>query len=150
MAQQTIFIPKNPLKYAGDPTRIVARSNWELVYMRALDSSINVAKWMSEPKKLHISYPDPISKQMRRYWPDFLVQYTNNTVEIIEIKPLKEASITEAKSTYDKLMLAKNISKWQAADKLAKSIGGRFRVVTERDLFSPKRPSTKGTKGTKK
>lgn len=153
MAEQLVFIPKNPQKYAGDARRIVARSKWELVYMQALDNSLQVAKWISEPRHLNISYLDPITKKVKQYWPDFLIQYNNNTIEIVEVKPLKEASMTEAKSTYDKLMLARNIAKWQSAERLAKAIGGRFRVVTEQHLFGTQkisRPSTRKSRGTVK
>jgi hypothetical protein len=144
-----VFVPTNPKKYAGDARRIVARSSWEIAYMRALDNSIHVSKWFSEPKNLNITYLDPITKQVKHYWPDFLVQYTNNTLEIVEIKPLKEAMMSEAKSNYDKLMLIRNAAKWQAAENLAKAIGARFRLVTERELFAQaqKRPSTRQTKG---
>lgn len=118
--------------------------------MRALDNSIQVARWFSEPRNLNITYLDPITRQVKSYWPDFLVQYNNNMIEIVEIKPLKESMMSEAKSTYDRLMLARNAAKWQAADRLAKAIGARFRIVTERELFgtTPKRPSTRRTKGT--
>lgn len=158
MAESLIFVPRNPAKYAGDARRIVARSRWELAYMRALDNSIQVARWFSEPRNLNITYLDPITRQVKSYWPDFLVQYNNNTIEIVEIKPLKESLMSEAKSTYDRLMLARNAAKWQAADRLAKAIGARFRIVTERELFGtqPKRPSTRrargttGTRGTRK
>lgn len=154
------FVPKNVTKYAGDPRRIVARSKWELIYMQALDNSNLVLKWLSEPKMLNISYISPIDKKLHQYWPDFLVQYINGDIEILEIKPLKEAVAEQAKSTYDKLSLIKNVAKWQAADRFAKSIGGRFRVITERDLFvkkstkAPKRSKTtvkpRGTRGTQK
>lgn len=159
MADALRFMPRNPQKYAGDPLRIVARSRWELVYMQALDNSNLVSKWVSEPRNLGIKYISPIDKKLHEYWPDFLVQYNNGELEMIEIKPLKEALMSEARSTYDKLMLVKNIAKWQAADRMAKAIGARFRVVTERDLF--KRKTTKkptrsraavkprGTRGTK-
>ncbi len=151
MAETLIFVPKNPAKYAGDPRRIVARSKWELVYMRALDNSLQVAKWISEPRNLNIKYLDPITRQVKQYWPDFLVQFANNTLEIVEIKPLKESLMSETRNTYDRLMLARNAAKWQAANNLAKAIGARFRVVTERDLFAnaPRRPSTRTTRGTR-
>ena len=150
MAENLIFIPRNPAKYAGDPRRIVARSRWELVYMQALDNSIQVARWSSEPRNLNIKYVDPITRQVKSYWPDFLVQYNNNMIEFVEIKPLKESMMSEAKSTYDRLMLARNAAKWQAANRLAKAIGAKFRIVTERELFAttPKRPSTRRLKGT--
>lgn len=159
MAESRRYVCRNPQKYAGDATRIVARSSWEIMYMQALDNSNLVAKWISEPKTLNISYLDPITKKVKQYWPDFLVQYINGQIELVEVKPLKEALSENAKSTYDKLSLLRNVSKWQAADRFAKSIGGRFRVVTEKDLFvkrttAPKRSKstvgTRGTRGTRK
>lgn len=143
------FIPKNPQKYAGDPLRIVARSKWELIYMQALDSSNIVAKWISEPKTLNIKYFSPLDKKVHQYWPDFLVQYVDNSLELLEVKPMKEASLDSARSTYDKLMFAKNVSKWIAADKFAKSIGAKFRVITEQQLFN-KRPPARGVRAVRK
>lgn len=128
------FIPRNPDKYAGDARYIVSRSSWEYFYMQALDSSNLVAKWISEPKTLGIKYVNPIDRKLHEYWPDFLVQYVNNQIEIIEIKPLKESMLSPKASQYDKLMLAKNISKWKAAEVFAKKIGASFRVVTEAQL----------------
>lgn len=143
MAELMRYVCKNPQKYKGDPRRITARSKWELIYMQKLDTDIRVAAWVSEPN-LNITYLSPIDRRVHRYFPDFLIQYITNDVEIVEIKPLKEASLSEAKSQYDKLMLAQNIMKWKAAEVVAKSMGARFRVVTERDLFRV--PTTRQTK----
>ena len=142
------YIIKNIQKYAGRPERVIydtegkpqffiitGRSTWEVMYMGMLDNSPLVASWISEPKMFNIRYRSPIDKQMHSYWPDFFIQYVNNAREIVEIKPLKEALVENAKSTYDKLMLVKNMAKWQAAAIFAKSIGARFRVLTEKDLF---------------
>jgi hypothetical protein len=129
---------KNLEKYAGDPRNIYARSKWELMYMQALDNSPMVRKWMSEPKNLNISYLSPIDKKVHQYWPDFLVQYRDGNVEIIEIKPLKQSVAEMAISTADKIMLLKNSAKWAAADRFAKSIGARFTVITEKNLFKQK------------
>jgi len=141
------FIPRNVSKYAGNPMQIVARSKWELQYMAALDSSPMVHRWLSEPKNLHIQYLNPIDRKIHEYWPDFLVQYTDGNVEILEVKPLKQALAEKATNTYDKLSLIKNVAKWNAAEKFAKTIGARFRVITEKSLFkkkatmAPKRPA---------
>lgn len=138
MATQTRFIPKFPEKYMGDPRRIVSRSSWELAYMSALDNSRMVSKWMSEPRNLKITYINPLDRKLKHYWPDFLIQYIDGTIEIVEVKPLKEASLNKAVSQYDKLMLVKNIAKWQAAEQFAKKIGAKFRVVTEQQMFKNK------------
>lgn len=132
------FTPKNPQKYVGNIAAIVPRSSWETLYMNLLDQSALVAKWTSEPKTLNIKYVSPIDRKVHAYWPDFIVWYINGTVEIVEIKPLKESLVEAARTTYDKLSLIKNIAKWTAADAFAKSIGARFRVVTEKQLFSKK------------
>jgi hypothetical protein len=132
------YAVKNIDKYAGDPRRIVARSRWELMYMQALDNSSMVRKWISEPRNLNISYLDPIDKKVKQYWPDFLVQYRDGTLEVLEIKPLKQSIAEKATNNFDKIMLLKNVSKWTAADRFAKSIGGKFRVITEQNLFRKK------------
>jgi hypothetical protein len=132
------FMPKNPQKYVGNIANIVPRSSWETLYMNLLDQSKLVAKWTSEPKTLNIKYISPIDRKPHSYWPDFIVWYVTGAVEIVEIKPLKESLAEAAKTTYDKLSLIKNIAKWTAADAFAKSVGARFRVVTEKQLFSKK------------
>lgn len=103
--------------------------------MNSLDMSNMVLKWVSEPKYLNIRYMSPIDKKIHSYWPDFIVQYIDGTVDIIEVKPMKESSLSSAKSTYDKLMLAKNIMKWQAAEAFAKKAGAKFKVLTEKQLL---------------
>lgn len=132
------YVVQNIDKYAGDPRRVVARSKWEMIYMQALDRSPMVRKWISEPRNLNISYLDPLDKKVHQYWPDFLVQYTDGNIEILEVKPLKQSLAEKATNNYDKLMLVKNIAKWSAADRFAKAIGGRFRVITETELFKKK------------
>jgi len=143
MATPLIFVPKHPEKYAGDARRIVARSKWELIYMSALDTSNLVSKWVSEPRNLKITYLNPVNKKVKSYWPDFLIQYYSGEIEILEVKPSKEAMQKRALTLYDKLMLAQNMAKWEAADMLAKKIGARFRVITEDQLFK-KPPKSKG------
>src|ERR1039458_2076733 len=96
------YMCRNPGKYAGDSSRIIARSKWELMYMQALDNSVMVHKWISEPKTLHINYLDPIDKKVHEYWPDFLVKYRDNSVELLEIKPLKQSLAEKATNNYDK------------------------------------------------
>jgi len=106
--------------------------------MQALDTSPMVRKWVSEPRNLGISYMSPLDRKVHRYWPDFLVQYIDGNIEILEIKPLKQSVAESATNNVDKIELLKNVAKWAAADRFAKSIGGRFRVITERTLFRKK------------
>jgi hypothetical protein len=129
---------KNPEKYAGDIKKMTFRSSWEVIFASALDTSPAVSKWVSEPKTLNIRYRNPFTQQSSVYWPDFLVQYVDGSIELIEIKPAKEALGMKAKNTYDKLSLIRNACKWAAAAEFAKKIGARFRVVTEAELFGRK------------
>jgi hypothetical protein len=140
---------KYPAKYAGDSTSIFARSKWELLYMSTLDGSNMVLKWMSEPKQLNIKYLDPVTKKVQNYWPDFLIQYTNGDIEIVEIKPMAQSVAEKAMTRFDKLSLITNSAKWAAASAFAKKIGAKFRVVTEQQLYRKKSTnSTRTTRGT--
>ena len=47
----------------------------------------------------------------------------------------KEAALTEAKSTRDRALVARNHAKWQAANAFCKRNGMSFRVLTESQIF---------------
>lgn len=155
------FIPKNPDKYAGDVSKIFARSAWEISVMKYLDSSHAVLKWGSEEVAIPYLKPyiDVASGQAKvkvaNYYPDFVVIYRdkNNAIrkEILEIKPLKEASSEKAKTAYDKLSLAVNVAKWRAAEDFATKNGMTFRVLTEMSIFkqAPKKPRVNRPRGAK-
>jgi hypothetical protein len=147
-------------KYSGHriPT---FRSSWETAYAGALDRSPNVRSWASEP--FSITYYNPIKKKNTLYWPDFVVEFTNSFVMIVEIKPLKEALLEKARTLYDRAMVMQNAAKWQAMQAFCKTQGWGFKVYTERELAglltkrSTNKPKTarstvkpRGTRGTRK
>jgi hypothetical protein len=144
MAHQARFIPKNPEKYGGDPSKIFARSSWEIHVMKFLDSNPAVLKWASE--EFSIPYIKPTDGRVHKYYPDFVVVYRDKNggvrKEILEVKPLKESLAEKAKSIHDKVALAINVAKWNAAEEFAKRNGMSFRVLTEQSLFvnKPKKP----------
>ncbi len=152
MAAYGRFVPKNPNKYAGDSTKIMFRSSWEIAAMKFFDSSNAVIKWGSEEVRIPYLKPfiDPTTGKSgfkpANYFPDFIVVYQNSQgmvkKEIIEIKPLKESLMEKAKSDRDKMALVVNIAKWKAAEHFASQHGMTFRVVTEASLFRqvPKKP----------
>jgi hypothetical protein len=74
-----------------------------------------------------------------RYIPDFLIQYRNKAnqvvTELIEIKPKKQSILESKASNRDKMVVAVNYAKWDAAQKWCKRNGLTFRVVTEEDIF---------------
>jgi len=127
---------KNLEKYMGKrlPTY---RSSWEFTFCQFCDNNPAVLHWASEA--IQIPYRNPVSGKQTVYVPDFLIVYTDANqrqhTEIIEIKPLKEATMETAKSYRDKLMVAINMAKWAAADNWARANNMRFRVVTEFDIF---------------
>ena len=129
----------NKGKYAGDPEKVVARSSWEAAFMRRLDSNDFVVKWCSEPAALGIRYYNQVKRKNCLYVPDFLVQYGNGAVELIEIKPLKEVRITASSSAYDKAMVVQNMGKWKAASEWCSRRGIRFVILTERELSGSKK-----------
>ena len=73
------------------------------------------------------------------YVPDFLMVYIDKSqqkhVEVIEVKPTKEAILENTKSIRDRAVLALNTAKWAAASEFCKRLGMRFRVVTEQDIY---------------
>lgn len=131
------FTPKNPAKYVGkhEPRY---RSGWELSFMNFCDSNKNILYWASEA--LVIPYKHPITGKKTNYIPDFFVVYENKNgmkiAEVVEIKPKKQSLIeSRAASAKDKLVVAINHAKWQAAMAYCKQQGYTFRVITEDDLF---------------
>lgn len=133
---QKFYDIKNVEKYIGKK-KPYYRSSWEFTFMCFCDNNPAVVNWASEA--IQIPYYNPVSGKNTIYVPDFLIVYVdaNNRkhVELVEIKPSKEATMESAKSYRDKLMVAINMAKWAAADAWAKANNMRFRVVTEYDIF---------------
>jgi hypothetical protein len=65
--------------------------------------------------------------------------YQNKTgskrAELIEIKPSSQTRLGVKTSQRDKLAIAINHAKWEAAAKWCKLKGVQFRIVTEADIF---------------
>jgi hypothetical protein len=134
---QGIFTPKNTKKYVGNHSPRY-RSGWELTFMTFCDSNDNILYWASEA--LRIPYKHPLTGKPTIYVPDFFVVYKNKhgkqVAEVVEIKPKKQSIIeSKAASAKDRMVVAINHAKWQAAMAYCKHQGYTFRVVTEDDLF---------------
>jgi hypothetical protein len=131
------YTPKHPEKYVGKHVPQY-RSGWELTFMTFCDTNNSVLYWASEAIK--IPYRHPFTGKPTNYIPDFFVVYQNKfgkkIAEMVEIKPKKQ-SIIESKvaSAKDRMIVAINHAKWQAASAYCKSQGYAFRVITEDDLF---------------
>jgi hypothetical protein len=133
---QGSYIIKNKQKYVGNGTPRY-RSGWEHAFMRFLDNNDNVHQWASE--SISIPYRNPVTGKQSMYVPDFLITYKtrNNTLvaELVEIKPKKQSIIESKMSERDRMIVAVNYAKWDAATKWANRNGLKFRVITEDDLF---------------
>jgi hypothetical protein len=134
---QGIYTVKNTNKYVGKHAPKY-RSGWELTFMTFCDNNKNVLYWASE--SLMIPYRHPITGKKTIYIPDFFVVYQNKykqkIAEVVEIKPKKESLIeSRTASAKNKLIVAINHAKWQAAMAYCKQYGYTFRVITEDDLF---------------
>lgn len=131
------FIPRNPQKVVGDVSKIVFRSSWELTVLKFFDSSNSVLRYGSEVIK--IAYVKPTDGRVHYYFPDFICAFKdkdgNVKQEIIEVKPLKETYLTEKSTTYDKIAIAINHAKWEAAKAFAEAHGMTFRVITEASIY---------------
>lgn len=97
------------------------RSGWEQKYMIYLDSTPNIVSWSYE--KLVIEYiSNQKTKKIRKYYPDFQVEYDDGTKVVIEIKPLR------------KLKQDSVIKKIRAAKEWCTNNGVTYKVLTEIEL----------------
>lgn len=135
-AHKGVYSLKNPEKYKGK-NPIVYRSTWELTVFQTFDNHPGVVEWASE--SVRIPYKHPFKGNITSYVPDLLVRMIDKNgkekIELIEVKPAKEALTEMAKSKYDQAQLIVNMAKWEAARKFCKKNGITFRVLTEFDIY---------------
>lgn len=144
MAYSGLFSPRNPKKYAGDPSNIVYRSLWERRVMVMLDEDDTIIEWSSEECIVH--YRSPLDKQVHRYFPDFVYKHKKPDGSIgwkmVEVKPLAqtlEPKRPKGKRTSKKYIrevttYLVNKAKWDAAEAFCKQRGWIFEKMTEKDI----------------
>jgi len=138
MAYSGRYKPKNPKKYAGDPTTVIYRSLWEKSCMMYFDKSGDIKSWSSE--EVVIPYMYDVDKKYHRYFMDFKVTWKDDSVSLIEVKPNKETTPPKKLNTHNKkymteaLTYVRNMNKWEAANEYAKDHGWRFEIWTEVEL----------------
>jgi hypothetical protein len=143
MSYKGKYKPSNPEKYNGNVTNIIYRSLWERKFCVYCDTNVNVLEWSSE--ETIVRYYDPISKKVRRYFPDFLIKVKESDGSIkkymIEIKPSKQTvpppkpKRQTQKYIAEVYEYAKNQSKWESAREWCADNGYEFKVITEHELF---------------
>lgn len=132
----------NPGKYAGDPTRVIYRSLWELKFMKWCDNNDSVLEWGSE--EIVIPYLSPVDKRIHRYFVDFYVKirdkHGNIQKYLIEIKPskftqppAKPARVTP-RYIEEVMTWGVNQSKWKNATEFCDDRGWKFQILTETEL----------------
>lgn len=139
------YIPKNPSKYRGDPTRIVYRSLWERRIMKYFDQSPNIIEWQSE--EVVVPYKSPKDGRYHRYFPDFVIRKLDKDgrilTQMIEVKPMKEvvgptpkAKTVKPSRRYitEVVTYAVNCAKWEAAKEFCANRKWEFVIITEREL----------------
>ena len=138
-----LFKPKNPKKYQGThPIRYL--SWWEFICMRYFDASPEVRTWASESLFLYYFRAYPVKKA--RYYPDFIVEWKDGSIEMIEVKPLRETlppkhSSKKRKSTLiqEAITYETNQRKFAAAREFCSKNNMRFRIYTENDIETIKK-----------
>jgi hypothetical protein len=138
MFHKRLFKPVFPEKYAGDPTNIVLRSSWEILFANWCDTKPDIVKWSSE--ETIIPYRCPTDNRIHRYFVDFKIQTSSGKIYLVEVKPSKQTSPPEfpGKRTQryltESLTFIKNQAKWKAALEYCKDRGWDFKIITEYDL----------------
>ena len=143
MAYSGRYIPKNPKKYRGDPSKIVYRSLWERKFMVYCDQSDNIIEWGSE--EVIIPYVSPLDGRIHRYFPDFYIKVKQASGKlkkfIIEVKPKKQCSPPNPNpNRRTKRWISEvrtwgvNEAKWKSAVDWCDNNGMEFKILTEDDL----------------
>jgi len=133
---QGVFVPRNPKKYVGKGNPRY-RSGWEWSFFQFCDNNDAVLEWASEA--IAIKYRHPFTGKVTNYVPDIFMRYRTKSnkicTEIIEIKPRKQSIIEGKMSERDRMVVAVNHAKWQAARAWCQKSGIVFRVLNEDSLF---------------
>jgi hypothetical protein len=142
--EQNYYRLVNPLKYKGDPNKIIYRSSYEKRMCQICDSSDKIIQWSSEP--IAIMYTSLFDGKRHKYWLDFWFKYYDGREFIIEVKPLNKLNkpkapakkTTKALENYNFRMkeYLVNYSKFKAASEFAQQTGLEFVIVDEKFLFS--------------
>ena len=141
MAYKSKYTPKNKEKYVGNCDKIICRSTWERKMCKYLDLNENVLQWGSE--ELKIPYFSPVDNKWHNYYPDFITEIKDKLGEVktylIEVKPKRQTKEPKKRNgkQYIKEMCRYTINtcKWKAAEKLCKTNGWEFKILTEDNLF---------------
>lgn len=111
---------------------VIYRSSWELRFIRWCENSPKVAHWGSEC--VSIRYFLPTDQQWHTYYPDFLVEMTDGTKAIVEIKPANQVKKPSSTDTWAAATYIKNMSKWRTIKQACIEKGYKFCILTEHTI----------------
>ena len=142
MAYSGKYIPSNPKKYKGNPSKVIYRSLWERKLMVYCDNNDKVLEWGGE--EVIIPYVSPWDNRIHRYFPDFYmkVKQANGSIKkfIIEVKPKHQCSPPKPQKRKTKQWInavetySVNQAKWKYATEFCKDRGIEFKILTEDHL----------------
>lgn len=98
------------------------RSLLELKCIKLLEQSKNVKSFKVEPFSIPYEVKAGNRIYRKKYKPDFLVEFVDNTKAVLEIKPVKHLSW--------KL----NLYKWEAAKKILDKYNIKFYIIDDKKL----------------
>lgn len=131
------FIPRNPSKYKGDPTKIIYRSSLELKLDNYFDLHPDIIEWSSE--EVIVPYRDKSrNNSIHRYFPDYTFK-TKTKSYMVEVKPSSQTVMPKAKRNKQRylqecLLYTHNTSKWDAAKLYCQQHNMQFIILTEKDI----------------
>jgi hypothetical protein len=133
---QGVYRLQNPDKYVGRGSPRY-RSGWEHSFFLFCDQNPAVLQWASEA--ISVKYRHPLTGKITNYVPDVFMRYRDQHgrihTEIIEIKPRRQCMIEGRMNERDRMIVAVNQAKWQAARAYCTQANIEFRVLTEDSLF---------------
>lgn len=110
--------------------------------MRRFDTDPNILEWSSE--ECVVAYTCKTDGRFHRYFPDFIIKARQKDGSVktimIEYKPYTQTlepvpgNKTKKSFLYESMTYAKNISKWDAAERYCKKKGWYFKILTEKDI----------------
>lgn len=130
--KQGIRDPKIFKKYISSCKNepVIFRSGLELEFINYCENNSSIKRWASEPIK--IKYYSRLDDKEMNYYPDFVIEKTNGSRIIVEVKPKSQ---TYKPTVYDNLWAkeawVKNMDKWVAAYRFAKKHNMSFVIVCE-------------------
>jgi hypothetical protein len=104
------------------------RSSWELAVYKILEKAFSVKAYKVEPFPI----PYDINGSNRNYWPDIWIQFTDDSVMVVEVKPLGQCPTREG--VCESATQAINDAKWRAAQTYCERRNWEFAVWTERAI----------------